>query len=98
MTSVQQEPVQAQLPVDLFSSSRSPDMPQSVIMDIKQEGGQVKKEEFIFGPLLGKVRSPQQPHLCHQNGRSERLDFSPLVCACTDLSISLGRIFYLPRS
>lgn len=55
MTSVQQEA----LSKEAGSVGRAAEAPQTITMDIKQEGGQVKKEEFIFGPLLGVVRNLQ---------------------------------------
>lgn len=53
MTSVQQEA----LPRDAISAVRAAEAPQTITMDIKSEGGRITKEEFIFGQLLGVVRS-----------------------------------------
>lgn len=53
MTSVQQEA----LPRDAISAVRAAEAPQTITMDIKSEGRRITKEEFIFGQLLGVVRS-----------------------------------------
>lgn len=53
MTSV----VASQTSRDGLIAPSEPEAPRIVTMEIKLEGGQVKKEEFIFGALLGVVRS-----------------------------------------
>ena len=41
---------------DAQTVSTSPDPLQVITMDIKGEDGRAKKEQFAWGPLLGKVR------------------------------------------
>lgn len=56
MMSVQVPVLPAQTGRDAFSTATTSETQKIVTMDIKQEGGHVKKEQFIFGPLLGAVR------------------------------------------
>jgi hypothetical protein len=56
--SVQHQVLQApSLATDALALLRSSEAHDTVTMDIKLEGGHVKKENFTWGPMLGKVRS-----------------------------------------